>query len=85
MSKVFFIGFFWFVTSTIAFIIAILNPYWIMKTNPDARGIFETCDIIGTLRNCQYILLSADNPTIQERRTGLLNNHTFLFKKYNSE
>lgn len=72
MSKVFYLGFFMFVTSTVGFIVAILTPFWILKSNPSARGIFETCDIdVNTnLRRCQYILLYSDDPTVQARRTG---------------
>lgn len=76
MSKVFYLGFFMFVTSTVAFIVAILTPFWILKTLPNARGIFETCDfdtnspsnILSSVRRCQYILLYSDDANIQKMR-----------------
>jgi hypothetical protein len=61
MSTIFYLGFFMFVASTMAFIVAILNPYWIVKDAPRYRGIFEVCDSASTdmsdIRSCQYILL----------------------------
>ena len=71
MSKVFYLGFFMFVASTIAFIVAILTPFWILRTDPDLRGIFETCTLgANNLRSCQYILLYSES--VQRARTGNL-------------
>ena len=75
MSKIFYVGFFFFATSTIAFIIAILNPYWIIKANPNYRGIFEICEKVtnndfSELRTCAYILLNPNSPEVATYRTG---------------
>lgn len=73
MSKVFFLGFFMHVASTIAFIVSILTPFWIIKTAPSYRGIFEACDIDQTnsfLRRCGYIFIYADNKFVADYRTG---------------
>ncbi len=77
MSKIFYVGFFMFVASTIAFIVAILTPYWIIKTNPAYRGIFEVCERPlndNEIRQCGYILLPSDNAYIKSLRTGNLIN-----------
>lgn len=84
MSAIFYIGFFMFVSSTIAFIVAILTPFWITKQSPTNRGIFEACDIAtdGQTRTCYFILLYSDQSTIQQYRTGiyfLLNYQLVLF------
>ena len=74
MSKIFYVGYFFFVASTIAFIVAILTPYWIVKTNPDYRGIFQICDQDDTYNDlmvCGYILKSSDTPFLSMLRTGL--------------
>ena len=75
MSKIFYVGFFFFVTSTIAFIVAILTPYWILKANPSYRGIFEICEKVNTnvndLRTCAYILLNPSSVDVQAFRTGI--------------
>ena len=74
MSKIFYVGFFLFVASTIAFIVAILTPYWIVKVNPSYRGIFEVCDRANLnsddVRLCAYILLNPSDPSIATYRTG---------------
>ncbi len=73
MSKVFFFGFFWLVTSTIAFIIAVLHPFWILKTDPQIRGIFEVCDLVNStyeIRQCSYILTYSSNIYVLRHRTG---------------
>jgi hypothetical protein len=75
MSKIFFIGFFMLVSSTIAFILAILTPYWIVNLNnlnsllPNYRGIFQVClSLDDTYRKCADILLY--NPMLTTFRTG---------------
>ncbi|CAF0822436.1 unnamed protein product [Brachionus calyciflorus] len=72
MSKVFFVGFFFFVASTIAFIVAILTPFWIIKSNPFYRGIFEVCErkvaTQSEIRSCGYILTYSDNLFIKMNR-----------------
>lgn len=71
MSKVFFVGYFFFVASTIAFIVAILTPFWIIKANPDYRGIFEVCDKVensAQKRQCSYILTYSDEEFIKVNR-----------------
>lgn len=73
MSAIFYLGFLMFVASTIAFIVAILTPFWIIKQNPVQRGIFEACDIStdgSNLRVCYYILLYSDLSFIQQVRKG---------------
>ena len=73
MSKIFFLGFFWLSASTIAFIVAILTPYWIIKTNPRIRGIFEVCELVNNdneIRGCSYILTYSSNPFVLANRTG---------------
>ena len=74
MSKIFYVGFFFFVASTIAFIVAILTPYWILKANPAYRGIFEICEKASAnnddVRMCSYILLNPNEPIISAFRTG---------------
>lgn len=72
MSAIFYLGFLMFVASTIAFIVAILTPFWIIKTNPDNRGIFEACDVAtdGQSRSCYYILLYSNLSYVQQIRTG---------------
>jgi hypothetical protein len=75
MSKIFYVGFFFFVTSTIAFIVAILTPYWILKADPAYRGIFEICEKVNPdvndMRTCVYILLNPSTAAAQVFRTGL--------------
>lgn len=65
MSAIFYLGFFWLVTSSIAFIVSILSPFWIIKDNPRYRGIFEVCESTTTNMNdprvCQYIVLYNNN------------------------
>ena len=76
MSKVFFLGFWWLATSTIALIVSILTPYWIIKANPRIRGIFEVCERANgvpdndDIRGCSYILTYNSNPFILANRTG---------------
>lgn len=74
MSKIFFVGFFMLVTSTIAFIVAILTPFWIINPTPWYRGIFEVCTrpipTDSELRQCAYILTYSDNPNIKLYRLG---------------
>lgn len=61
-----------FVASTIAFIVAILTPFWIIKQSPTQRGIFEACDVStdGLTRSCNYILIYSDLSYIQQIRKG---------------
>ena len=83
MSKIFYVGFFFYVASTICFIVAILTPYWIVKSNPDYRGIFEVCDkddTYGDLRACGYILTYSNTPYIAMYRYGMCFNS---FKYFN--
>lgn len=71
MSKVFCVGYFFFVASTIAFIVAILTPFWIIKVQPDYRGIFEICQKINNnpkIRQCSYILTYSDEEFIKSNR-----------------
>jgi len=72
MSAIFYLGFLMFVASTIAFIVAILTPFWIIKTTPMYRGIFEYCDVnavdTGEIKSCYYVLLPSNNPIIQQAR-----------------
>lgn len=71
MSKVFCVGYFFFVASSLAFIVAILTPFWIIKANPDYRGIFEICQKIDNnpkIRQCSYILTSSDEVFIKSNR-----------------
>jgi hypothetical protein len=72
MNRIFYLGFFVFVASTIAFIVAILTPFWIMKSNPDIRGIFEICTYISNPdeRSCSYTLLYSDYAKIRQSRSG---------------
>ena len=75
MSAIFYCGFFMFVTSTVGFIISILTPYWIIKTGPVYRGIFEVCDTTNAqdmtvIRNCQYILLNTNTTMSSGYRSG---------------
>ncbi len=70
MQKVFFIGYAFFVASTIGFIIAILNPYWIIKSFPLLRGIFEICELnVAQQRICAYIFLDSDSEVVKAYRT----------------
>jgi len=73
MSKIFFAGFFMLVTSTIAFIVAILTPFWIIKNNPWIRGIFEICNRVDTTNNeqrtCAYILTYSSDSLILANRS----------------
>ena len=60
-----------FVASTVGFILAILTPYWIIRT--EYRGIFEVCNFgVDGSRTCQYILTYSQIPTILTYRTGKL-------------
>jgi len=74
MSAIFYLGFFWLVTSTISFIVAILSPFWIVKDNPRYRGIFEVCESTTTNMNdprvCQYIVLPINNTGNPSYRSG---------------
>ena len=79
MSKVFFVGYFWLVTSTVAFIIAAITPFWILKSGPTIRGIFEACDeVAGSngLNTCGYLLTPSSNALITSYRTGF--NDSFI-------
>jgi hypothetical protein len=74
MNKIFYVGFFFYVASTIAFIVAILTPFWIIKSDPRYRGIFEVCeqdDTFGDLRQCGFILTYSNTPYIATSRTGI--------------
>lgn len=72
MSKIFFVGFCTFVASTISFIVAILTPFWIIKSYPLYRGIFEVCEKSPNpeLRQCGYILTYSDDTLIKSNRYG---------------
>ena len=75
MSKIFFAGFFLYVASTIAFIVAILTPFWIIIT--EYRGIFEVCNFgPDGSRVCQYLLTYSSVSTILQYRMGI-----FMFNK----
>lgn len=69
MIKAFYFGFNIFIASTVLFILAILTPFWIIKTSPLYRGIFEVClGDSSEFKKCGYILTYSD--TIQAYRQG---------------
>ena len=88
MSKIFFLGFFMLVASTIAFIIAILTPFWIIKSNPWYRGIFQVCDRLNptdnSLLQCAYILTYSDSTYVQNNRSGNLNHFYNIYIQFDT-
>ena len=74
MVKTYYFGFNFFVASTVMFIVAILTPYWIIKTS--YRGIFEICPNVSKnslfeFRRCGYLLPYTDNSEIMAFRQGM--------------
>jgi hypothetical protein len=79
MSKLYYLGFSVLVASTILFIVSILTPNWILKTDV-TRGIFEVCrndvqfpanTIVQKSDICQYILLCSTNEIVTKFRSGM--------------
>jgi hypothetical protein len=73
MNKIFYIGYCLFIISTIGFIIAIFNPFWIKKQLASSvfilRGIFEVCELNQEQRICSHIFLYFDSELIKLYRT----------------
>jgi hypothetical protein len=73
MKKLLYIGYCFFMVSSIGFIIAILNPFWIKKQLATSiyilKGIFEVCEINEAQRICSYTFLYSDSELIKLYRT----------------